>query len=220
MENTFDLKKFLVENKLTYNSRVQEEDCESEQITSSDVQQGLNNGLAILQQAATSVKPVESGNTLDESLLLGGILTAPSLIKVLGNAVNGISYIFQDKDADGTIVGDALVKWGDSLKEQYLEGIGGLLLGLFPEKFKGQDINDKTSLLYKVSIGLYTAMLVGVTFTTGTPLIAATKAAPVTTTASYLGASMSPAIIKLIKKYRSIFTPEEVTTLAKKLTPA
>ncbi len=220
MENNFDLKKFLVENKLTHNSRLQEEDSESEQITGSDVQQGLNNGLAILQQAAANAKPVESGNTLDESLLLGTILTAPSLIKILGNAVNGISYIFQDKDADGTIVGDALVKWGDNLKEQYLEGIGGLLLGLLPEKFKGQDVNDKTSLLYKVSIGLYTAMLVGVTFTTGTPLIAATKAAPVTATASYLGASMSPAIIKLIKKYRSIFTPEEVTTLAKKLTPA
>ena len=91
---------------------------------------------------------------------------------------------------------------------------------LFPEKFKGQDVNDKTSLLYKVSIGIYTAMLLGVTFTTGTPLIAATKAAPITTTASYLGASMSPAIIRMIKKYRSIFTPEEVTTLAKKLTPA
>jgi hypothetical protein len=220
VENTFDLKKFLIENKLTVNSKLLEADSESEQITSSDVQQGLNNGLAILQQAAANAKPVESGKTLDESLLLGAILTAPSLLKVLGNAVNGISYIFQDKDADGTVVGDALVKWGDSWKEKYLEGIGGLLLGLFPEKFKGQDINDKTSLLYRVSIGLYAAMLLGVTFTTGTPLIAATKAAPVTTTASYLGASMSPTIIKLIKKYRSIFTPEEVTTLAKKLTPA
>ena len=219
MDN-FDLKKFLVENKLTVNSKLLEADSESEQITSSDVQQGLSNGLAILQQGAANAKPVESGDTLDESLLLGAILTAPSLLKVLGNAVNGISYIFQDKDADGTVVGDALVKWGDSWKEKYLEGIGGLLLGLFPEKFKGQDVNDKTSLLYKVSIGIYTAMLLGVTFTTGTPLIAATKAAPITTTASYLGASMSPAIIRMIKKYRSIFTPEEVTTLAKKLTPA
>ena len=219
MDN-FDLKKFLVENKLTVNSKLLEADSESEQITSSDVQQGLSNGLAILQQGAANAKPVESGDTLDESLLLGAILTAPSLLKVLGNAVNGISYIFQDKDADGTVVGDALVKWGDSWKDKYLEGIGGLLLGLFPEKFKGQDVNDKTSLLYKVSIGIYTAMLLGVTFTTGTPLIAATKAAPVTTTASYLGASISPAIIKLIKKYRSIFTPEEVTTLAKKLAPA
>ena len=219
MDN-FDLKKFLVENKLTVNSKLLEADSESEQITSSDVQQGLSNGLAILQQGAANAKPVESGDTLDESLLLGAILTAPSLLKVLGNAVNGISYIFQDKDADGTVVGDALVKWGDSWKDKYLEGIGGLLLGLFPEKFKGQDVNDKTSLLYKVSIGIYTAMLLGVTFTTGTPLIAATKAAPITTTASYLGASMSPAIIRMIKKYRSIFTPEEVTTLAKKLTPA
>jgi hypothetical protein len=219
MDN-FDLKKFLVENKLTVNSKLLEADSESEQITSSDVQQGLSNGLAILQQGAANAKPVDSGDTLDESLLLGAILTAPSLLKVLGNAVNGISYIFQDKDADGTVVGDALVKWGDSWKEKYLEGIGGLLLGLFPEKFKGQDVNDKTSLLYKVSIGIYTAMLLGVTFTTGTPLIAATKAAPITTTASYLGASMSPAIIRMIKKYRSIFTPEEVTTLAKKLTPA
>ena len=219
MDN-FDLKKFLVENKLTVNSKLLEADSESEQITSSDVQQGLSNGLAILQQGAANAKPVDSGDTLDESLLLGAILTAPSLLKVLGNAVNGISYIFQDKDADGTVVGDALVKWGDSWKDKYLEGIGGLLLGLFPEKFKGQDVNDKTSLLYKVSIGIYTAMLLGVTFTTGTPLIAATKAAPVTTTASYLGASISPAIIKLIKKYRSIFTPEEVTTLAKKLAPA
>ena len=219
MDN-FDLKKFLVENKLTVNSKLLEADSESEQITSSDVQQGLSNGLAILQQGAANAKPVDSGDTLDESLLLGAILTAPSLLKVLGNAVNGISYIFQDKDADGTVVGDALVKWGDSWKDKYLEGIGGLLLGLFPEKFKGQDVNDKTSLLYKVSIGIYTAMLLGVTFTTGTPLIAATKAAPITTTASYLGASMSPAIIRMIKKYRSIFTPEEVTTLAKKLTPA
>ena len=219
MDN-FDLKKFLVENKLTHNSKLLEVDSESEELTSSDVQQGLSNGLAILQQGAANAKPVESGDTLDESLLLGAILTAPSLLKVLGNAVNGISYIFQDKDADGTVVGDALVKWGDSWKDKYLEGIGGLLLGLFPEKFKGQDVNDKTSLLYKVSIGIYTAMLLGVTFTTGTPLIAATKAAPVTTTASYLGASISPAIIKLIKKYRSIFTPEEVTTLAKKLAPA
>ena len=219
MDN-FDLKKFLVENRLTLNSKLLEADSESEQITSSDVQQGLSNGLAILQQGAANAKPVDSGDTLDESLLLGAILTAPSLLKILGNAVNGISYIFQDKDANGTVVGDALVKWGDDWKEKYIQGIGGLLLGLFPEKFKGQDVNDKTSLLYKVSIGIYTAMLLGVTFTTGTPLIAATKAAPITTTASYLGASMSPAIIRMIKKYRSIFTPEEVTTLAKKLTPA
>jgi hypothetical protein len=219
MDN-FDLKKFLVENKLTYNSRVQEEASESGEVTGADVQQGLNKGLDIIQQAAANAKPVESGKTLDESLLLGAIITAPSLLKVLGNAVNGISYIFQDKDANGTKVGDALVKWGDSFKERYLEGIGGLLLGLFPEKFKGQDVNDKTTLLYKLSSGIYLSMLVGVTFTLGTPLIAATKAAPVATTAGYLGASMSPAIIKLIKKYRSIFTSDEITTLAKKLTPA
>ena len=220
MENTFDLKKFLIENKLTVNSRLLELNSESDELTGSDVQQGLDKGLAIIQQGAANAKPVESEDTLDESLILGTILTAPSLLKVLGNAVNGISYIFQDKDANGTVVGDALVKWGDSLKEKYMEGIAALLVKLFPEKFKGQDVNDKTSLLYKVSLGLYVSVLVGVTFTAGTPLMAATKAAPVTTTASYLGASMSPAIIKLIKKYRSVFTPEEVTTIAKKLTPA
>jgi len=220
VENTFDLKKFLIENKLTVNSRLLELNSESDELTGSDVQQGLDKGLAIIQQGAANAKPVESEDTLDESLILGTILTAPSLLKVLGNAVNGISYIFQDKDANGTVVGDALVKWGDSLKEKYMEGIAALLVKLFPEKFKGQDVNDKTSLLYKVSLGLYVSVLVGVTFTAGTPLMAATKAAPVTTTASYLGASMSPAIIKLIKKYRSVFTPEEVTTIAKKLTPA
>ena len=219
MDN-FDLKKFLVENKLTHNSKLLEVDSESEELTSSDIQQGLNSGLAILQQGAANAKPIQSEDTLDESLILGGILTAPSLLKILGNAVNGISYIFQDKDANGTVVGDALVKWGDDWKEKYIQGIGGLLLGLFPEKFKGQDVNDKTSLLYKVSLGIYTAMMVAVTFTVATPTTAAFAAAPWTTSIGTIGASLSPAIIKLIKKHSSALTPQEVTTLAKKLTPA
>ena len=219
MDN-FDLKKFLVENKLTVNSRLLESDSESDELTGADVQQGLDRGLAIIQQGASNAKPVQTEDTLDESLILGTIVTAPSLLKVLGNAVNGISYIFQDKDANGTVVGDALVKWGDSLKEKYMEGIAALLVKLFPQKFEGQDVNDKTSLLYKVSLGLYISVLAGVTFTVGTPLMAATKAAPVTATTAYLGSSLSPSIIRMIKRYRSIFTPEEVTTLAKKLTPA
>ena len=82
MDN-FDLKKFLVENKLTYNSRVQEEASESGEVTGADVQQGLNKGLDIIQQAASNAKPVETEDTLDESLILGTILTAPSLITIV-----------------------------------------------------------------------------------------------------------------------------------------
>ena len=180
MENTFDLKKFLVENKLTSNSRileaevapaaapaqpnaVQQADPEADQ----DAKQGLNGALALLQQGASSIKPSPKDGELEESMTLGLLVGAPGIISLLGKGVNGMASLFQKDNKSGTVVGNALKKFGHSLEHKYIDVIGGMIKIAFPKRYGQQDTHDETSELYKVAHGVYAAMLVAAATSSG-----------------------------------------------------
>ena len=167
MDN-FDLKKFLVENKLTYNSRIEEEetpvaDPEAEQ----DAKQGLNGALALLQQGTSTIKPSPKDGELAESMTLGLIVGAPGIISLLGKGVNGMSSLFQKDKKSGTVVGNALKKFGHSLEHKYIDVIGGMVKVAFPKRYGEQDANDQSTELYKVAHGIYAAMLVAAAVSSG-----------------------------------------------------
>ena len=167
MDN-FDLKKFLVENKLTYNSRIEEEetpvaDPEAEQ----DAKQGLNGALALLQQGTSTIKPSPKDGELAESMTLGLIVGAPGIISLLGKGVNGMSSLFQKDKKSGTVVGNALKKFGHSLEHKYIDVIGGMVKVAFPKRYGEQDANDNSTELYKVAHGIYAAMLVAAAVSSG-----------------------------------------------------
>jgi hypothetical protein len=167
MDN-FDLKKFLIENRLTVNSRILKEetpvaDPEAEQ----DAQQGLKGALALLQQGVSSIQVSPKDGELEESLTLGLVVGAPGLISLLGKGVNGISSLFQKDKKSGTVVGNALKKFGHSLEHKYIDIIGGMVKAAFPKRYGEQDANDKSTELYKVAHGIYAAMLVAAAVSSG-----------------------------------------------------
>jgi len=173
MDN-FDLKKFLVENKLTANSRLEEEetpvaDPEAEQ----DAKQGLNGALALLQQGTSTIKPSPKDGELAESMTLGLIVGAPGIISLLGKGVNGMSSLFQKDKKSGTVVGNALKKFGHSLEHKYIDVIGGMVKVAFPKRYGEQDANDKSTELYKVAHGIYAAMLVAAAVSSGAEAVEA-----------------------------------------------
>jgi hypothetical protein len=161
MEN-FDLRKFLAEGRL-----LEVETPQADPIADKDAQQGLNSALALLQQGANSIKPSTQDGELDESVTLGLIAGAPGLIGLLGKGVNGISSLFQKDKKTGTVVGNALKKFGHNLEHKYIDVIGALIKKAFPKRYGNQNPNDETSELYKVAHGVYAAMLVAAAVSSG-----------------------------------------------------
>lgn len=192
MDN-FDLKKFLVENKLTNNSRILEapvttpapntaagpkqgqltppvqngtsnaSDPEADQ----DAKQGLNGALALLKQGVGGIQVSAKDGELDESMTLGLIVGAPGIISLLGKGVNGMSSLFQKDKKSGTVVGNALKKFGHSLEHKYIDVIGIMIKKAFPKRYGQQDPNDESSELYKVAHSVYAAMLVAAAVSSG-----------------------------------------------------
>ena len=168
MDN-FDLKKFLIENRLTVNSRIlkEEETPVADPEAEKDAQQGLKGALALLQQGVSSIQVSPKDGELEESLTLGLVVGAPGLISLLGKGVNGISSLFQKDKKSGTVVGNALKKFGHSLEHKYIDIIGGMVKAAFPKRYGEQDANDKSTELYKVAQGIYAAMLVAAAVSSG-----------------------------------------------------
>jgi len=188
MDN-FDLKKFLVENKLTNNSRLQEAPVTTpapntaagpttpptpatdpnadDKVADQDAQQGLNGALALLQQGAGTIQVSPKDGELDESMTLGLIVGAPGIISLLGKGVNGMSSLFQKDKKTGTVVGNALKKFGHNLEHKYIDVIGMMIKKAFPKRYGQQDPNDESSELYKVAHGVYAAMLVAAAVSSG-----------------------------------------------------
>lgn len=165
MDN-FDLKKFLVENKLTNNSRLEEAPV-GDPVAEKDAQQGLNGALALLQQGVNTIKPSPKDGELDESMTLGLVVGAPGLIGLLGKGVNGMASLFQKDKKSGTVVGNALKKFGHSLEHKYIDVIGLMIKKAFPKRYGQQDPNDESTELYKVAHGVYAAMLVAAAVSSG-----------------------------------------------------
>jgi hypothetical protein len=99
MENNFDLKKFLVENKLTYNSRVEENTTED-----SELDAAMKAGLSTLSSGEASLEKLtdkEQPKELNESavfLIGSALLAAPKVIEWLAKAVGTISKFYSTED--------------------------------------------------------------------------------------------------------------------------
>ena len=170
MDN-FDLKKFLVENKLTYNSRLNE-DVNLEK----GLEQILNSAAQNIESQSQKVQPSKQDSEINEIgvLTVGALLAgAPGLLNLLGKVADGIGGFFssgfkqgggfkQMSDHEkGTVVGNALKKAGHNLEHKYLDSIGGWLQAAFPKKYANQDVHDKTTKLFDDAHKVYAGLLVG-----------------------------------------------------------
>lgn len=148
---------------------IKEADNQVDQVADKDAQQGLSAALNILKSGANSIQISPKDGEVDEAiaLTLGLVAGAPGLISLAGKAVNSISSVFQKDKKQGTIVGNALKHWGHQLEESYLDVIAATLLKAFPKKFAGQDVNDKSSQLYRTAHGVYAAILTAAAISSG-----------------------------------------------------
>jgi hypothetical protein len=181
MDN-FDLKKFLVENRLTANSKIlSEQDSKVE----ADIENKLSQIATQLQSAAAAAKPSPKDGELDEVVLTLSslVIGAPGLITFLGKAADGIADVAR-KGTDSAVfkkdtykkggsenlpktIGQGLRKAGHKLEEFYLESLGGWLTTAFPKRYVGQNVEDKTSILYDDAHSIYAGLLVGAALVTG-----------------------------------------------------
>jgi hypothetical protein len=172
MEN-FDLKKFLIENKLTNNSRIVEEEVDG---IEKGLEQLLLKGAQSIESQAQAVQPSKQDSEVNEvGLLTGGALLAgaPGLLNLLGKIANGIGDFFsggfkqgggikQMSDHEkGTYIGNKLKKGGENLEHIYIDSIGGWLQAAYPKKYTGQSVKDKTTALYDDAHKVYAGVLVG-----------------------------------------------------------
>lgn len=170
MDN-FDLKKFLVENKLTYNSRLNE-DINLEK----GLEQLLSSAAQNIESQSQKVQPSKQDDELNEIgvLTVGALLAgAPGLLNLLGKVADGIGEFFssgfkqgggfkQMSDYEkGTYVGNKLIKKGKKLEHRYMDSIGGWLQAAFPKKYRNQDVHDKTTKLFDDAHKMYAGLLVG-----------------------------------------------------------
>jgi hypothetical protein len=151
------------------------EEPQSDPVAEKDAEQGLKQALAVLKAETNSIKPSPQDKEIKEgvALTLGLVASAPGLINALGKSVNWVSKWFQKDKKKGTVVGNALKHWGHELEEAYLGVIGDMLKKAFPERFKLQDVNDKTSALYDLAHGIYASLLIGAAIASGAGAIEA-----------------------------------------------
>jgi hypothetical protein len=181
MDN-FDLKKFLVENKLTANSRMlNEEDDKVE----ADIKNKLSQLSSELESIAATAKPSPKDDELGEGVLGGAALVigAPGLMSFLGKAADGIADVVK-KGTDSAVfkkstyqkggsenlpktIGKGLRNAGHWLEEKYLKGLSVYLTKTYPSKYTGQSVEDKTSQLYDDAHMIYAALLVAAGIVTG-----------------------------------------------------
>ncbi len=171
-------------------------------VADKDAEQGLKLALNMLKSGANSVQLSPNDGEIDEAagLALGLIAGAPGLINLAGKAVNGIASIFQKDKKQGTAVGNALKHWGHQLEEAYVDAIGVILQKSFPKKFKGQEVQDKSSQLYDAAHGVYAAILAAAAISSGMGAVDA-----------------HTAIVKGLEGGLSAFKTSEVIALAQKI---
>jgi len=145
------------------------EESQTDSVAEKDAEQGLKQALAALKAEVNSIKPSPQDKEIKEglALTLGLIAGAPGLINALGKGVNKISSWFQKDKKKGTVVGNALKKWGHQLEENYITIIGTILQKSFPSAYSGQDVHDKSTALYDAAHGVYAAILAGAAISSG-----------------------------------------------------
>jgi len=138
-------------------------------VAEKDAQIALKQALSMLRSGENNIKPSPQDGKMQEAagLALGLVAGAPGLISLLGKGVNAISGVFQKDKKQGTVVGNALKKWGHQLEETYLKVIGEILIKAFPKTYTGQKVTDHNSALYKTAHGVYAAMLAAAAISSG-----------------------------------------------------
>jgi hypothetical protein len=124
MDN-FDLKKFLVENKLTSNSRLLEVDTED-----SELDAAMKAGLSALSSGGASLKEItdeEQPKQLNESVtavIASGLLAAPKIIEWLAKGIGAIAKLFRSKDnPDDPAFVQKTVKFAHKWESLYIKAI-------------------------------------------------------------------------------------------------
>jgi len=140
--------------------KLKEANEQTDPIADKDAEQGLKQALSVLKSGASNLKSSPQDGQLEESITAGIIAGAPGLINLLGTAVNKASSLFQKDKKQGTVVGNALKKWGHQLEDAYIGIIGDTLQILFPSAYKGQNVREKSTPLYDAAHMVYGAMLI------------------------------------------------------------
>lgn len=148
---------------------ITEADEQTDPIADKDAEQGLKQALATLKSGKDTIKPSPQDGKVDEvvGLTLGAVAGAPGLVQLLGKTVNGIAGFFQKDKKQGTVVGNALKKFGHKLEGYYIGAIGDVLKSAFPKTYGQQNIEDHNSDLYKTAHGVYAAMLAAAAISSG-----------------------------------------------------
>jgi hypothetical protein len=126
---------------------------------SEDLIQAFKQSIQSIKQDAKTIEPQEEELQEGLTLTFGAIASAPGILEALGNATNNlVKYIKNDPSAE-TKFGNTLKKWGHELHDAYISGLASLLQAAFPDKYRLQNWEDKSSLLYKHAHGLYLTIL-------------------------------------------------------------
>jgi hypothetical protein len=183
--DTFDLRKYLAENRLLEDEGASEIEAELKKIASQ------------LKSQAASAKPSPKDGEMNE---IGGlgifslIVGAPGLMSFLGKAADGIADVL-DKGLDSavfkadtykkggsenipkaTIAGKWLREKGHKLEEFYVDSLGGWLQTAYPKKYAGQNVHDKSTQLYDDAHKIYAGLLVAGAVGAGVEAVSATNA--------------------------------------------
>jgi len=170
MDN-FDLKKFLVENKLTANSRLQEGEATEVDIEKK-IEQLLANTSQKIQAQTATVEPSPKDNEINEEPVTIGVLIvgAPGILNLLGDIVDEIGGLFGSWNLakqKPTVVGNILHNAGHKLEHKYLESLGGYLQAIFPKRYQGEDVHNNKTKLYDDAHKLYAGMLTAAAVVSG-----------------------------------------------------
>jgi len=126
---------------------------------SEDLIQAFKQSIQSIKQDAKTIEPQEEELQEGLALTFGVIASAPGILEALGGAANSlVKYMKNDPYAE-TKFGNTLKKWGHELHDAYISGLASLLQAAFPDKYRLQNWEDKSSLLYKHAHGLYLTIL-------------------------------------------------------------
>lgn len=151
--NNFDLKKFLVENKLTANSRIEEAD------------QDLEKGLELaFREFAKELEDNKEELTEGGALMIAGIAVAsPALLKIVGKVTKSVSKYFGGSGQSG----EKMIATADKMHH--------FLVGLIEKALKKLGMKDEKA-IHKTAEALFMVIVASLLVFSGIGLVKAAKA--------------------------------------------
>lgn len=133
-----------------------------EDIVVNQIEDGLEDFAKDLKSFSKTVKPSPKNSQLKEfepvTTIATLIVGAPGILSFLGKGVDGIVKYFNPQ-TEKTVLGQALQKAGRKLEHAYIDGIAGMLTGLYPNLYKNQDVHDERSVLHDHAHTVYAAIV-------------------------------------------------------------